>query len=125
MSQCRKCCCKECCCKKCYPCYSPSYPCYPPYPTATDDGNQMLGGFTDFRPVTAEDIAIFNRAIGRVVGTTYVPILVSTQVVNGTNYIFIAQTSKVTSTGTIQGLARVKIYVDLQGAAQVISIEPC
>ena len=46
------------------------------------------GGWTPYRPLTAEDRKVFNEAMKGFVGVTYTPNEVSTQVVAGTNYRF-------------------------------------
>lgn len=49
----------------------------------------LCGGFTKFRPVTEEDVKVFNDAKGMLLGVTYEPLIVATQLVAGTNYKFI------------------------------------
>ena len=79
------------CYKCCPPCYKP--PCYkPPYTPPT-----MPGGSTEFHPLTSHDTYVFNTAIANLVGVSYEPLLVSTQVVNGTNYTFIAKATTTTN----------------------------
>lgn len=46
----------------------------------------LLGGWTPYHPLTAEDQKVFNEAMNGFVGVAYTPELVSTQVVAGTNY---------------------------------------
>ena len=49
---------------------------------------QLLGGWSEPRPLTKRDRKIFEEAFGDIVGALYIPKLVTTQVVNGTNYAF-------------------------------------
>ncbi|MCL2671141.1 MAG: hypothetical protein FWF10_03785 [Clostridiales bacterium] len=50
----------------------------------------IVGGYTEDRAVTEDDLAVFNAAMEHLVGVNYVPTLVATQVVAGTNYRFMA-----------------------------------
>jgi len=59
------------------------------------DNAMIAGAFTEPRPVTAEDLVVFNAAIEKYEPSTdsqvrpiYVPTSVSTQVVAGVNYLF-------------------------------------
>ena len=132
MSECRRCSCRRNKCQEYYPMY---YPCYPMWPfppcaqgtpcTPDTPGTGMVGAYSDFRCVTHQDVAIFNEALGTILGVSYTPLLVSTQVVNGTNYIFIAQASTITCNNLTKELVRVQIYADLQGNVSVVSIEDC
>ncbi|MFQ2018524.1 hypothetical protein ACK34I_15280 [Aeromonas veronii] len=48
----------------------------------------LVGGWTAYHKLTAEDQAVFDQALKGFVGVQYVPFEVSTQVVAGTNYRF-------------------------------------
>jgi hypothetical protein len=48
----------------------------------------ILGGWTTYGALTAEDREVFNEALNGFVGVTYTPNEVSTQIVAGTNYRF-------------------------------------
>lgn len=52
---------------------------------------QMSGSYTEMRAVTAADKAVFDEATRGLVGVTYTPDSVATQIVNGTNYKFICK----------------------------------
>lgn len=55
------------------------------------------GGWTAFRSLTEEDKALFNKVMKVMLGVTYKPIVVATQVVNGINYCFICRATMVTN----------------------------
>lgn len=53
------------------------------------------GGITELKVIDCEALSVFNKAFEGHVGTVCVPLLVSTQVVSGINYIFICNTTTV------------------------------
>lgn len=53
----------------------------------------LMGGFTDQRALTAEDSAVFAAATKDYAYLKLVPLSVATQVVAGTNYLFVCTTS--------------------------------
>lgn len=81
------------------------------------------GAPTPYRPLTRRDMYVFNEAFEGFVGCSYEPLLVSTQIVAGVNYSYIAIQRCTTNPPTI-GLALVKINRDLQGNITLESIEP-
>ncbi len=52
---------------------------------------QTAGAYTEMRALTPEDKAVFDEAMQGLVGVTYTPDSVATQVVNGTNYKFLCK----------------------------------
>lgn len=48
----------------------------------------LVGGWTEFRPLTAEDQQVFDQALGGLIGVKYTPLEVAVQIVVGTNYKF-------------------------------------
>lgn len=64
--------------------------------------NQLVGAWTEFRDLNAEDQKVFKTALEGHVGVKYTALLVATQVVNGTNYCF-------DSTGEITNATKTKI----------------
>ena len=82
---------------------------------------QTTGGWTPFGPVTPEEQQVFNTAIQGLVGVGYKTELVSTQVVNGTNYRFLCQATPVYP-GAQSYPAVVSIYQPLNGQPHVTSI---
>lgn len=85
----------------------------------------ITGGWTKFRVVTDEDIEIFKEATKGLVGVTYEALIVSTQIVAGTNYKFICNAATVTLS-PVEYLAEVLIFKPLPSAndttATIISI---
>lgn len=57
----------------------------------------MLGGYTDFRPADAQEIALFDSLKSEMAnGSELVVDKVATQVVNGVNYKFLAKAGDAT-----------------------------
>ena len=79
------------------------------------DEPHIVGGYTEDRAVTDEDMAVFDQAMDGLVGVIYEPTLVATQVVAGLNYRFTA-----TATGVYPGAepyqVHIVIYKPLGGA---------
>jgi hypothetical protein len=46
------------------------------------------GGFTHYRPLTPEDKELFDKVVGPIIGVSYEPTEVASQIVAGTNYKF-------------------------------------
>ena len=83
----------------------------------------LVGGWSEDRPVTEEDLAVFYEALEMIDGVAYTPELVSTQVVAGMNYRFTAQALGVYPDAEPY-LARVFIFKPLGGApAELVNIE--
>ncbi len=55
------------------------------------------GGWSEFHSLTKEEKALFNEVMGNIVGVSYKPIVVATQVVNGMNYCFICRATSATN----------------------------
>lgn len=83
----------------------------------------LVGGWTAYHKLTAEDQAVFDQALKGFVGVQYVPFEVSTQVVAGTNYRFKCK-STVPLAKPIHGEAVVQIFKSLDGDAHITSITP-
>ncbi|MEF9952785.1 MAG: hypothetical protein RR840_10060 [Clostridium sp.] len=66
------------------------------------------GGWIVHSPVSDEYCSILNKALEGVIGSTFEPISVAIQVVNGINYLFIAKAIPTTDIPTIK---LVKIFV--------------
>ncbi|MCX7131905.1 hypothetical protein [Aeromonas sp.] len=69
----------------------------------------LVGGWTAYHKLTAEDQAVFDQALKGFVGVQYVPFEVCTQVVAGTNYRFKCK-STVPLAKPIHGEAVVQIF---------------
>jgi len=80
-------------------------------------GQPAVGGYTADRAVTAEDRAIFNKAMGSGADASYDLKFVATQVVAGMNYRFTA-----TISGAEPYTAYIYIYQPLQGEPQLTEI---
>ena len=93
----------------------------------SDAATELLGGWAVSTEATstlaAEEQAIFDQAMGDLVGVEYTPVaLLGTQVVAGTNYAYLCSGEVMDGQGT-QGWYVVVIYEDLDGNAEVTSIE--
>lgn len=87
-------------------CRRPSY-CLPDTGTTTGD-------WTSFVRPTSEDRAIFEEAIRGLMGVFYEPLYVSTQMVVGKNYLFVAKASVPGPTCFVD-IVTVGIFVALDG----------
>lgn len=94
-----------------------------PEQDAKQDATQedVVGGYTQERDVTAEDMVVFDEAMEGIAGVGYIPLKVSTQVVSGTNYKFYCETVTVTAEPE-GGHAYVTVYQPLEGKAEVVDI---
>ena len=96
------------------------------YPDDTEDETGETGAweFSDIAAdnVTADEQAVFDKAMGEFVGVTYDPKdVIATQVVAGTNYAFLC--TGTTATADPETFwAVVFIYKDLQGNAELIGV---
>ncbi|MBR7781819.1 hypothetical protein [Undibacterium luofuense] len=82
-----------------------------------------VGGWSAWGPVTPEEKIIFVEATHGLLGVSYTPQMVSTQVVAGTNYRYKCLASLV-SPAIGQWEAIVQIYQPLQGAPHITHITP-
>ena len=90
----------------------------------THTGTQTLGGWSDAESpeITAELKALFDRATEGLLGVNYAPVaLLSTQVVNGTNYCILCE-STVVYPGAETAYAFVYLSKDLEDNAKVAEI---
>nr|WP_302597584.1 hypothetical protein [uncultured Cellulosilyticum sp.] len=72
------------------------------------------GSWSSFRRPNRQDSAIFEQAIRGLIGVLYEPLYVSTQVVAGRNYLFIAKTTVPGPTCFVD-IVTVSIFVALDG----------
>ena len=56
--------------------------------TLTNNQQPIVGGWSPYHKLTAQDQQVFNEALKGFVGVKYTPETVSTQIVAGTNYRF-------------------------------------
>ena len=82
----------------------------------------LMGGFSEQRPLTAEDSAVFAEATKDYAYLSLKPLSVSTQVVAGTNYLFVCEMKAFGGPAT---QTNVKIFKPLpgRGAAELIVVE--
>lgn len=83
---------------------------------------QISGGYTADRALTAEDKAIFDEVMKDIMGVGYTPTLVATQVVSGINYRFTCDAEVIVPDGE-KYTAYVVIYAPLEGKPELTSIE--
>ncbi len=81
----------------------------------------VMGGWVVHDCITADDMVIFNTATKGLIGVNYEPVLLSTQLVSGTNYSFICKTTIMNEEMT-KGIAEVIIYKSLKGDPVVTGI---
>ena len=81
----------------------------------------IVGGWTVHDCITAEDMVVFNTAMKGLIGVNYEPIILATQLVNGTNYSFICKTTIMNEEMT-KGIADVLIYKPIKGEPVVTGI---
>ncbi|WP_230013002.1 hypothetical protein [Pseudomonas chlororaphis] len=80
----------------------------------------FVGGWTPYHKLTPKDQEVFKEALAGFVGVHYAPELVSTQVVNGTNYRY---QSKATLPGSSESWqAVVEIYAPIKGKPHITQI---
>ncbi len=80
----------------------------------------VVGGWTAYHPLTAEDRKVFDEAMEGFVGVTYTPNEVSTQVVAGTNYRYRCTASMPPAMVVWQAI--VQIYQPLDGKPYITDI---
>ncbi len=84
----------------------------------------MPGGWHIETPVSAEHKKVFEEALQNHLGVKYDPIIVATQVINGTNYIFVAKATPVVKNPS-EGLAKIHIQVSPAGSPpKLMDISP-
>ena len=84
--------------------------------------NQMHGGWSEPAPLTTQDKKVFAEATRGLTGVVYTPYLVSTQVVNGTNYRFFCGAKTVTRYANV-GFAIVSAHKTFDGRVHLINIQ--
>lgn len=80
----------------------------------------LVGGWTAYHALTAEDQKVFDEAMRGFVGVKYSPEMVSTQIVNGTNYRFRCNASMPPSDVIWEAI--VEVYCPIEGVPHVVSI---
>jgi hypothetical protein len=77
----------------------------------------MIGTYTPFRPLTWSDQQVFDKAFDNIVGVSYIPYAVSTQVANGINYKFLCTQSLVTQ-DPVKSIVIVPVHCSITGRAK-------
>ncbi len=80
----------------------------------------VVGGWTAYHPLTAQDQKVFDEAMKGFVGVKYTPQSVSTQVVAGTNYHFKCAASMPPSNVVWEAI--VEIFQPLNGTPYITGI---
>ena len=86
--------------------------------TDSDPSGQIVGGFTEYRDITEEELAMFNHVIGKG-EDEIIPQKVATQVVNGINYKFFCDSKD----GYNLTRCEVTIYKPVNGEPKLTKIE--
>lgn len=86
--------------------------------SSTASTEDVVGGYTEEREPTADEIAMFDKVMGEVTGVGYEPLKVATQVVAGTNYKFYCKTTTMDADAT-EGYAYVTIFEPLEGEPEL------
>jgi len=81
----------------------------------------IAGGWSKFRALTAEDKDVFERAMKGLVGVSYEPLLVSTQVVAGENFKYLCNATLVIQEPTTSH-KMVQIFRSLENEVSITSI---
>ncbi|WP_227827948.1 MULTISPECIES: hypothetical protein [unclassified Clostridioides] len=76
------------------------------------DIHNLCGGWANIRLLNEDDLKVFNETKGTLLGVEYEPLIVSTQIVAGTNYKFICKAETV-SNKPKKYLAEVNIFKPL------------
>jgi hypothetical protein len=93
----------------------------PVYIEGETSSNNMPGGWTDYHKPGNEELKVFSEAFEGFVGVQYTPILVKSQIVNGTNYSYITN-AKGVYPGAQPYKAQVSIYKPINGKAVITNI---
>ncbi|AIA70833.1 conserved hypothetical protein [Pectobacterium atrosepticum SCRI1043] len=83
--------------------------------------NQLLSGWIAFRDLNDTDKALFKSTV-HLLGVTYSPLFVATQVVSGTNYSFLTK-GTVTSPEAPLRIVKIHVYKPLSSEAHITKIE--
>ena len=85
--------------------------------------SDITGGWSPFTcNISAEEMAVFKKVTGMLVGVEYSPVAVSTQVVSGVNYDFFCN-AKGLYPGAANESAMMRVYAPATGEPHIVSIE--
>ena len=83
----------------------------------------VTGAYTPFKTeISTDEMDVFKKATGQLLGVKYQPLAVSTQVVSGINYKFFCNSTPVYP-DAITTPVMVKIYKQLDGTVHLLEIE--
>lgn len=90
----------------------------------TTENTQKTGGWSETeKEISPEMQEMFDEATDELIGVNYEAVeLIGTQLVNGTNYMFLAE-SQVVYPGAEKGTAIVTIHQALDGTVSILNIE--
>ncbi|RBH52424.1 hypothetical protein C3F00_031920 [Pseudomonas sp. MWU13-2860] len=80
----------------------------------------LVGGWTGYHELTPKDKEVFKEALEGLVGVHYTPELVSSQIVNGTNYRYQTKATQPGSSTSWQAI--VEIYAPIKGKPHITQI---
>ena len=86
---------------------------------------EFMGDWSIPEPVNQKDKALFERAVKQLdsrVGVRRIPLLVSRQLVNGTNYLYITRIEVVNASHTVIGYAPFTFHVALDGTISKLNL---
>lgn len=84
-------------------------------------GDNSRGGWTEYHELSPEERKIFEEAFEGLIGVKYTPVMVKSQIVNGVNYIYIADAVGA-YLDAISFKTQVSIYKPTQGKAVITNI---
>lgn len=85
--------------------------------------DNLVGGYSVHSEVGEKELAIFNKAMENHLGVDFKPVAVASQVVDGTNYLFICVGSPVVAQPTA-ALYAIKIYTHFaHSVAPVVEVK--
>ncbi len=85
--------------------------------------NVVPGGWSAWRPLTAQDHQEFNKIAAHLLGVKYTPLLVATKVVAGMEYEYLCTTELVIPQ-PVHGAATVLAYQPPSGNPVVLGVTP-
>lgn len=82
-----------------------------------------VGQWTPYRKLMPDDRFIFDQCVQHLIGISYYPLSVSTQVVNGMNYRFKCSATP-SYPGALDYKAIIQIYSPIEGEPHITDITP-
>jgi hypothetical protein len=88
---------------------------------AAPDAVNRVGAFTPFAKPDAAALDAFKKAFAHLTGVDYTPLLAASQVVSGTNYIFVAN-AQIVGINLLPSPVLARVYQSLKGDAEIVNI---